>query len=285
MNKSQSFQATIKEQYVQSKTSISEDCEDLIHVSHDFIAVIDGFTSKTKRRWNGETGGRAAAKIISRAFDEMTRDCKARQAVDMMTKMIQDAYRKFKATDVVKSDPKQRMAAFFAAISLSRMELWVVGDCQALLGGQIVTNHKIVDQVLANVRALKIELEILKGGTIDQLRRNDTGREFIMPLLKEQSRLQNNPDAGEYSYSIVDGFPVTNHGIIVKPIPDYIDNVILATDGYPILKDSLKESENALNEILNNDPLLFREYKSTKGVSKDNVSFDDRAFIKVRLEC
>lgn len=287
MRKSNPIRAIAMEQDVKSKAGHGQDhsdCEDLIHFSEDFVAVIDGYTSKTDRRWDGQTGGRAAAKIVDKVFSMMPNDCTAHEAVELMTKMIQDAYRKFKVTDVVKSDPKQRMAAFFAAISLSRSELWIVGDCQALLGKQIVTRHKIVDQVLANVRALKLELEILKGATIDQLRQNDKGREFIMPLLEEQSRLQNNPAAGEYWYPIIDGFPVPDEGIIVKPIPDNIDSVVLATDGYPNLKDSFKESEDALKEILNNDPLLFREYISTKGVSKGNVSFDDRAFVKVKLE-
>jgi glycerophosphoryl diester phosphodiesterase len=137
---------------------------------------------------------------------------------------------------------------------------------------------------LANVRALRLELEILRGTTIDQLRQNDKGREFIMPLLEEQSRLQNNPAAGAYGYAAVDGFPVPDSGIVIKPIPDSINNIVLATDGYPMLKASLKESENALREILHRDPLLFKEYKSTKGLSKRNISFDDRAFIKVKLE-
>jgi hypothetical protein len=284
IRKPQVIMIIIKEQFIQSKTGISRDCEDSIHISEDFVAVIDGFTSKTSRRWNGDTGGQAAAKIISRAFDEMPRDCTARQAVGIMTTMIQDSYKNFNAIEDVENDPKQRMAAFFAAVSLVRKEVWVIGDCQALLGEQIITNHKIVDQVLANVRALRLELEILKGATVDQLRQNDIGREFIMPMLEEQSRLQNNPAASEYWYSIIDGFHIPDEGIITKPIPDNIDSVVLATDGYPILKDSLKESEDALQDILLADPLLFREYKSTKGVLKDNVSFDDRAFIKVGLE-
>lgn len=282
--KSQSLQAIVEEQSIQSKTGRLDECEDLIHISEDFVAVIDGFTSKTSRRWNDKAGGQAAAKIISRAFDEMPHDCTARQAVDLMTTMIQNSYGQFGALKDVERDPKQRMAAFFAAISLFRKEAWVVGDCQVLLGEQIVTNHKIVDQVLASVRALKLELEILKGATIDQLRQNDKGREFIMPFLEEQSRLQNNPAAGEYWYPALDGFPVPDSGIIVKPIADSINSIVLATDGYPNLRGSLKESEDALKEILRKDPLLFRECKSTKGMSKGNISFDDRAFIRVELE-
>ncbi len=272
------------DEFLQSKTGKLEDCEDCVYVSKNFVAVIDGFTSKTGRRWNDETGGRAAGQIISRVFDEMPRDFTARAAVDLMTTAIRDSYKRFDALKDVQRDPKQRMAAFFAAISLCRKEVWVVGDCQLLLGGQVVTHRKAVDRLLADVRALRLELEILKGATLEQLQQHDTGREFIMPLLEEQSRLQNNPPAGEYWYPAIDGFPVPDSGIIVKPIPNSINSIVLATDGYPVLKDSLKESEDALQEILKRDPLLFREYKSTKGMSRGSASFDDRAFIKVELE-
>ena len=284
MNKSQSLRAIVEEQFIQSKTGKLEDCEDLIHISENFIAVIDGFTPKTSRRWNKETGGQAAAKIISRAFNAMPYNYTAHHAADMITTMISDFYRDFNAVEIVEADPKQRIAASFAAISLSRKEVWLIGDCQILLGNQKVSNPRVVDQVLSNVRALLLELEILKGVAIEQLRQSDAGREFIMPLLEEQSRFQNNPAAGKYWYPIFDGSLIPADGIIIKPIPDNINRIVLATDGYPVLKDSLKESENVLQDILLKDPLLFKEYKSTKGMLKGNVSFDDRAFIKIKLE-
>jgi len=284
MNKSQSLRAIIEEQFIQSKTGKLKDCEDLIYTGENFTAVIDGFTPKTSRRWNKETGGQAAAKIISEAFDIMPHDYTAHQAADMITAMINDFYKDFNAVEVVETDPKQRIAASFAAISLFRKETWLIGDCQILLGNQRVSNPRIVDRVLSNVRALLLELEILKGATVEQLSQNDAGRKFIMPLLEEQSRLQNNLAAGKYWYPIFDGSPIPANGIIIKSIPNNINNIVLATDGYPVLKDTLKESEDTLQDILLKDPLLFREYKSTKGMLKENVSFDDRAFIKVKLQ-
>ena len=40
----------------------------------------------------------------------------------------------------------------------------------------------------------------------------------------------------------------------------------------------------AAHDLLQRDPLLFRDYKSTKGLVAGNVSFDDRAYVKVQLE-
>jgi glycerophosphoryl diester phosphodiesterase len=46
----------------------------------------------------------------------------------------------------------------------------------------------------------------------------------------------------------------------------------------------LEASEQALQEILRDDPLLFRKYKATKGLQPGNVSFDDRAYVKIELK-
>ena len=284
MFKTQHVKAVVEEQFVQSKTGRLEDCEDSILINEHFIAVIDGATSHTTRRWDKETGGKVAAKIIVQAFSEMSPDYTARQATDLITSMINDFYARFNITKTVKKDPSQRISASFAAISLFRREVWLIGDCQFLLGNQHISNQRRVDQISSDVRALFLEVEMLKGTTIEQLSQNEKGREFIMPLLKGHIMFQNNPSVPEYWYSAVDGFTIPDTGIIIKTIPDDVDSIVLASDGYPVLKDNLKETENTLQDILLKDPLMFREYKSTKGKLKGDVSFDDRAFMKVKLE-
>jgi len=277
-------EAVIEEQFVLSKTGRLKDCEDSIHTSKHFIAVIDGATSHTERRWNNKTGGFVAQGIIGQVFEQMPADHTARQAADLITKTINDFYAGFNLVATVREDPSQRISASFAAISLSRQEVWLIGDCQSLLGKHLVSNKRLVDQISSEVRALFLEGELLKGMTIEQLQQNDKGREFISPLLSGNILFQNNPAAGGYWYSAVDGFSIPDAGIITRAIPDDVNTVVVASDGYPVLKDTLKESERILQEILLKDPLLFRKYKSTKGKVKGQVSFDDRAFISVTLK-
>ena len=57
----------------------------------------------------------------------------------------------------------------------------------------------------------------------------------------------------------------------------------MASDGYPVLKETLEETEEALKIVLETDPLCFRQYKSAKGLQKGNNSFDDRTYIKFEL--
>lgn len=60
----------------------------------------------------------------------------------------------------------------------------------------------------------------------------------------------------------------------------HVSAVVLASDGYPFLKGTLKDSEEALHSLLASDPLLFREYRSPKAFLPANNSYDDRAYIR-----
>jgi glycerophosphoryl diester phosphodiesterase len=279
----QPLKTVLEEQFIQSKTGNPQDCEDTIHTSQHYIAVIDGATSKTEMRWEGETGGRRAAAIIDQAFKQMPPDCTARQAADLMTELVHTWYTRCNLLETVQKDPNQRIIASCGAISLLRQEVWLIGDCHLLLGDRYISHPKRIDQILSEVRALVLELELQKGMTTQQLRENDKGREFIMPLLKEHTLFQNNPTASPYWFPAIDGFSIPDTGILRIPIPHDVETIVLATDGYPVLKNNLKDAEHILLEILENDPLLFRSYKSTKGMLHGTYSFDDRAYIKVHL--
>ena len=58
----------------------------------------------------------------------------------------------------------------------------------------------------------------------------------------------------------------------------------MSTDGYPYLYPTLEDSERYLRMILQEDPFCFRQYKATKGKGAGQCSFDDRAYIRLRVE-
>lgn len=281
-----SFLYEIEEQSLIAKTGNDEKCEDAIYIGPSFVAVIDGATSKTDRRWEGKTGGRIAAITLKEAFARIPSDATAREAVDLLTAAIKDLYEQYQILETVRMDPVQRATACFVAVSFARKEVWFVGDCQCLLNQELILNEKTIDTITANARSMFLEAEIAQGKTIEELLQHDTGRAFILPLLERQMLFQNNPAAGQYWFSIIDGFDVSTEGIRIQPLPADIQTIILASDGYPVLKETLEASETALQEILSDDPLLFRTYKTTKGMNQDTVSFDDRAYVKLNVrEC
>lgn len=284
MGKRPPLGATVTDTYIQSKNGQHEDCEDMIHLSEHVIAVIDGATSKTHDRWDGKTGGRQAAEIIDATLHQMPPDCTARQAADRLTSAIRAFYTANDLAMQVVANPARRLTASVVAISLFQQEIWSIGDCQFMLGDQLFAVKKKVDEVIEEARAFFLESEMVaRQMTVEDLLQYDTGREFIQPFLERQYRFQNHPHAGPFCYAAVDGFPIPDAGVVVERIPDDVTQIVLASDGYPFLRSSLSESEQMLAELLQRDPLLFREYKSTKGLVSGHVSFDDRAFVQVQL--
>jgi glycerophosphoryl diester phosphodiesterase len=280
------LQYTVEEQLLVSKTGHDEDCEDAIYTGPHFVAVIDGATSRTKRRWDGKTSGRIAAETIRATFDQLPYNATAFQTTDILTTAISSLYEQYGVFDIAQSDPVQRAVASFVAVSLWRKEIWFIGDCQCLLGNEQIsniTNVKEVDSIVANARSLFLEAEIARGKTVADLLQYDTGREFILPLMKQQMLFQNKPSTGQYWYAVIDGFEVPDEGICIQSLPADTKTIVLASDGYPYLRGSLDESEQALHALLRDDPLLFRQYKATKGMTAGLVSFDDRAYVKVTI--
>lgn len=256
----------------------------MIHRSDGFIAVIDGATSKSAIRWSGERSGWAAARCLDAALGALPADCSAREAVDRLSAAIRDVYRREDRLADLEVHPHRRLTASLVICSRQRRELWFIGDCQALLNGELICYPKEVDHIVTGARALFLELQLLQGSSVDALRENDRGREYILPLLKQQALLQNHPGGGPLWFPVIDGFAVPDEGIRIRPLPPGEVMLVLASDGYPVLKDSLAASEAALRALLQEDPLLFRKFRATKGVAPGYISFDDRSYIKFKLQ-
>lgn len=271
----------IEEAFLAAKTGRAEDCEDRI-APLPFVAVIDGATAKTEMRWQGQAGGQICAEIVQAVLSEPgSLAASAREVVDEMTRRVREFYRAHDLLETVRRAPEQRLTASFVAYNSRRGEIWMVGDCQCLLDGQLIVNHKRVDEVIGAARALFLESELALGRTLEELRAEDSGRAFVLPLLKRQMIFQNNPAAGAFWYPVIDGFPVPDEGLRVIPVPAGTRSLVLASDGYPVLQPTLAASEQALHELLAADPLLFRRYRATKGMTDGQVSFDDRAYVRL----
>lgn len=264
------------EEFLQGKTGKAEECEDFLFFSENFAAVIDGVTAK-KPEMAGT--GRMAAEIIHRKIFDLPAETTWEEALEIFTRAIFSHYHQQGIAREAQADPRLRMGAVAAIFSVFHQEIWLMGDCQCLVNGHFYENPASIDAVMSEARALYNHIAIQTGKSVEDLAIHDPGREFISPILQQQSLLQNNPAAGEYAFFVMDGFaPMKNH---VKIISVNIgDEIVLATDGYPRLFPTLETSEKKLHEIITQDPMLISLYKSTKGVKKGNISFDDRAYLR-----
>lgn len=257
-----------------------EACEDGLVVTDDFIAVIDGSTSKTPGHLNPDMkNGRYAMMLVSQYIRE---ELKPEATVDDFCQGVTDyiynkVYEPLGVTERLMCHPEERLTASAILYSRARKEVWMAGDCQALIGGRLYDNAKPYEQEIA---ARRVAL-IAEGLSPAEARKQ------IEPLLIEAMLSGQNKN-----YTVIDGFPLYRAGIMVVPVSsseiihassDAVfasSEIVLASDGYPFLKPTLAESEEALANQIANDPQNISCFIATKGLVEGNKSFDDRTYIR-----
>lgn len=273
-----------------------EACEDGMVVTDDFIAVIDGSTSKTPKHLNPDMkNGRYAMMLISEYIQE---ELKADASVDdfcqgVTAYIYNKVYEKLGVEERLKEHPEERLTASAILYSRTRNEVWMVGDCQAIIDGKLYENGKPYEQEIARKR-----VELIEQGLSPAEARKQIEPLLIKAMLSGQNQ----------TYTVIDGFPIYREGVKVVSvsdsssvqdsvpasdsvpcsdsasasgtIPSSSSEIVLASDGYPFLKPTLAVSEAALAEQIANDPQNIRSFIATKGIVEGNKSFDDRTYIR-----
>lgn len=273
-----------------------EACEDGMVVTDDFIAVIDGSTSKTPKHLNPDMkNGRYAMMLISEYIqEELKADASVDEFCQGVTAYIYNkVYEKLGVEEWLKEHPEERLTASAILYSRTRNEVWMVGDCQAIIAGKLYENGKPYEEKIARKR-----VELIAQGLSPA-----EARKQIEPLLIEAMLSGQNQ-----TYTVIDGFPIYREGVKVvsvsdsssvqdsvpasdsvpcsdsasasNTIPSSSSEIVLASDGYPFLKPTLAASEAALAEQIANDPQNIRSFIATKGIVEGNKSFDDRTYIR-----
>ena len=277
-----------------------EACEDGMVVTDDFIAVIDGSTSKTPKHLNPDMkNGRYAMMLISEYIrEELKADASVDDFCQGVTAYIYNkVYEKLGVEERLKEHPEERLTASAILYSRTRNEVWMVGDCQAIIDGKLYENGKPYEQEIARKR-----VELIEQGLSPAEARKQIEPLLIKAMLSGQNR----------TYTVIDGFPIYREGVKVVSvsdscsvqdsvqdsvpasdsvpcsdsvsasgtIPSSSSEIVLASDGYPFLKPTLAASEAALAEQIANDPQNIHSFIATKGIVEGNKSFDDRTYIR-----
>ena len=277
-----------------------EACEDGMVITDDFIAVIDGSTSKTPKHLNPDMkNGRYAMMLISEYIrEELKADASVDDFCQGVTAYIYNkVYEKLGVEERLKEHPEERLTASAILYSRTRNEVWMVGDCQAIIDGKLYENGKPYEQEIARKR-----VELIEQGLSPA-----EARKQIEPLLIEAMLSGQNQ-----TYTVIDGFPIYREGVKVVSVSDSCSvqdsvpasdsvpcsdsvsvsatisvsssEIVLASDGYPFLKPTLSASEAALAEQIANDPQNIHSFIATKGIVEGNKSFDDRTYIRFSVE-
>lgn len=273
-----------------------EACEDGMVVTDDFIAVIDGSTSKTPKHLNPDMkNGRYAMMLISEyIWEKLKADASVDDFCQGVTAYIYNkVYEKLGVEERLKEHPEERLTASAILYSRTRNEVWMVGDCQAIIDGKLYENGKPYEQEIARKR-----VELIEQGLSPAEARKQIEPLLIKAMLSGQNQ----------TYTVIDGFPIYREGVKVVSVSDSCSvqdsvpasdsvhcsdsvsasgtisvsssEIVLASDGYPFLKPTLAASEAALAEQIANDPHNIRSFIATKGIVEGNKSFDDRTYIR-----
>jgi hypothetical protein len=266
---------TIIESQVTGKCN-QQTCEDGIVVTDDFVAVIDGSTSKSPLQIDPSIkNGRFCMLLLSDFIRGMKRDTTCSAFCKEITRYIADVYG---AHDIDRTrlqvHPTERLTASVIVYSKTRNEVWMVGDCQCIVDGRLHENPKPGEAQIAKERAAYIQELLKKGRRVSDLQLIDDGRKAILPKLIASCEMQNK------EYAVVDGFPIPLDKVKIISVKDNSIPVVLASDGYPFLFDTLEKSEEQLQELLREDPLCIDKFKATKGLMMGNGSYDDRSYIR-----
>lgn len=263
-----------------------ESCEDGLVVTADFIAVIDGSTSKTPHHLSPDMkNGRYAMVLISEYIQhELKPESTVEDFCEGVTSYIYNkVYRKQGIEEQMQAHPEERLTASAILYSKAKNEVWMVGDCQAIIDGKLYENNKPFEDIVARRR-----VELIRQGFTPQEARKTIEPLLIQAMLEGQNK----------TYTVIDGFPIYQKGVkvvslnapqknvetdVADSLPLPTKEIVLASDGYPFLKPTLTESEEALAHLLAYDPQCTHEFIATKGIVVGNKSFDDRTYIRFQI--
>lgn len=273
------------ESKIEGKKSL-ESCEDGLVVTADFIAVIDGSTSKTPHHLSPDMkNGRYAMVLISEYIQhELKPESTVEDFCEGVTSYIYNkVYRQQGIEEQMQAHPEERLTASAILYSKAKNEVWMVGDCQAIIDGKLYENNKPFENIVARRR-----VELIRQGFTPQEARKTIEPLLIQAMLEGQNK----------TYTVIDGFPIYQKGVkvvslnapqknvetdVADSLPLPTKEIVLASDGYPFLKPTLTESEEALAHLLAYDPQCTHEFIATKGIVVGNKSFDDRTYIRFQI--
>lgn len=269
------FNMQIIEQFIRGKRPDASLCEDGWVVTNHFAAVVDGSTSKVA----GRAGGRQAMQLVCDAMHTLQNNATKEQMLSHFTQVLA-AHNPSEA----QANAAYRLTCSAVIYSAQRRVVWMIGDCQCRFNGTTHTHPKLVDTVLTQARQDAVSYLLQHGHTANDIRQNDLGRRLIMDALREQTNFQNDPNPlNPYRYPVFDGTKIDPKLVPQFSLPAGISQLVLASDGYPLLADTLSATEQQLQHLLAIDPLCIRENAATKCYMKGNLSFDDCCYLRLKI--
>jgi hypothetical protein len=266
----------IIEAFVAGKRTDQNLCEDVIALTPDFAAVIDGATDPSGASFNGVSGGRFAALTLADTISALPRETSAHEAINTLTQSLHDAV---DTSDTI-GVPTYSPCASIVIYSDHHREIWSVGDCAYRVDEHERHPHKEIDEVTAAYRRAWTWALLSSGAHPDQIRAQDPGFQAMWPLVEMQERFANTTGT-PYSYGVLNGTDVPSEHIEMRKV-GAAGILALSSDGYPRLLGTRAASDAYLTKALAADPMSLSASAPNRGWLPGLASYDDRAWIQLR---
>jgi len=256
----------IQHTFIQGKYGQPVLCEDGLFTNDHYIAVIDGVTSKSNFTYEGMKTGKIASNIIKDFLATLDPQASIETVILGVNQAFEDKF--YTHVDFPLNRIEHGPQAAMALYSDFHKCIYLIGDCQASVNGQLYIQPMASDDILSAFRSLILHINP---------NHHQEARDAIMPYLVSSNTFANMSET-RFGYSVLNGQEIPTD--LITTIPVQIgDEIVLTSDGYPEIRPTFEETEAYLQEIIHNDPNLIDQFVSTKGVNPDQVSFDDRSYI------
>lgn len=168
----------------------------------------------------------------------------------------------------------------FCLFSHHHKEIWRIGDCKFRNAGKENAVFWQTEEICAKARALKINALLQDGHDADAIMARPDYDHLIDDLLLDEARFLNRQD-NAFSFGAINGQGVPD--VYGERFPARSGRLVITSDGYPRVFDTLDECEQELSRLLVSDPLCIAENLQCKGLGPARHSFDDRSLIAADL--
>lgn len=287
---------SIIESYLMSKKGEMWGGEDRLVIGPYYYGVIDGVTDKSGNNWSNSTehitGGSVLANLLKNEFEyNEYRD------IESIIKICNEKIHEIANNARVDMNSiYNRPVAVFTVYSPRDNKIHYVGNCPYIFvyddRYDVFYNEHPLSKITSKMRADILIPAIEHGYDMSE----DVGRKVIMPILKRQSELINSGFDDETIWFpemlpkirkkdiAMKGINGTKVDIDYTDIPDNVVEIIITSDGFVDIFPDLEDTLLRLKEQLVEDPHCIGTLCSTKGLRPGNISFDDMAYLKIRLK-
>jgi len=155
---------------------------------------------------------------------------------------------------------------------------------------EYIKDEKERDRIIKYIQDVMLQTLLSCGFSIEDIREQKLLEKYCNPK-KLQQYLKNNPNVGEFGYSVFNGINTEAKNCVKKDLPQDVKRIILSSDGIPL--NILGKSKDVgqmirrIRRLAKNDLLSINENKAVRNATLQrdkHYALDDASAIIIEVE-